>query len=131
VRRLRLLNKRLARWWYNRSGRLLGYGACASCGNSWLWASEHVTMFGDPPVMGMFVICEPCWRSLPFGIVLRYYACQHMRWWAEGLNTGHKPPPWAVIDRALRAECGAPAGYGPLITGTEWYEGIGNEGGGQ
>lgn len=119
------------RWLLNRKGRALGYGGCHHCGNSWLWATEHVTMFGNPEVMGMFVVCEPCWGKLPFGDKLRYYACQHMRWWADGLDRGHKPPPWQVIERALRAECGVRAGYGPLLVGTEWWEGTGDKGGGQ
>jgi hypothetical protein len=59
-------------WWLSRRsknflGRLVEFGECGCCGDTWNWKEAHTTPIRDADgelQAGIFALCEECWTDL-------------------------------------------------------------------
>lgn len=71
----------------NAKGRLLGFGGCLRCGDSWHWKPEHTTEDGEG---GSFPLCEECWLALETPEARWPYYEKLVALWEEGMPVGSR-----------------------------------------
>jgi len=46
----------------NFYGRIIGYGGCLRCGDTWNWKMAHATQYTHQK--SCFPLCEECWSKI-------------------------------------------------------------------
>ena len=75
------------------------YGNCGYCGRTWDKVEHHNTRITEH--VGMFPLCEECWRALTPEQRLPYYRALYSSWLPYGLPL---PYTWEQIEQAVLNE---------------------------
>ena len=79
----------------NALGRLLGYGACGRCGDTFNWKPWHETQ--EDGNRGCLPLCESCWSALTPETRLPYYRELFESWVIQD------PARWNAMEAAVMA----------------------------